>query len=243
MTKGILQITSLIISLGLSFVNHENYQPERELALEAVNWDAYQYIMSEEEYLALQEYLPVLTNDSSFIWQAGSLQWMDIYGDEPQQTVTLEEFRYDLFSGWSKDMTHEPLVIYAAALSDLDDDGFNEMIVYFNYTGGHYLVLSKKGDTFYGTDKYIRGFQSLQTNGVYCGSGGSGHTYYFQYGFENSRFTETFLGKTDYKSFPDFPELSECYYYIGDKQVDQETFEAWEASVIVGDVKFYKPSR
>ena len=40
MTKELLQIISLIISLSLSSVNYGKYQPERKLALEEINWEA-----------------------------------------------------------------------------------------------------------------------------------------------------------------------------------------------------------
>lgn len=245
MTKEILQVISLIISLGLSFVNDGNYQPERELALEEVNWEAYQYAMSEEEYLALQDYLPVLTNESSFKYTNEYLYNYDdsedlLYydaGHDPRNATTISEYRNNLYSEWGEEASSFPINVRGVALCDIDDDETYEMILYISFLGGHFVIFDQENGTVYGADKFYRTFEQLQTNGVYVGSGGVGNEYYYQYHFVDTHFTETYLGHTERDD-----EHQKLLYYIGEEQVGQETFESWEASVMVGDVDFYAPS-
>ena len=40
MTKELLQVISLVVSMGLSAIDSGAYQPEEKLALEEINWEA-----------------------------------------------------------------------------------------------------------------------------------------------------------------------------------------------------------
>lgn len=162
MQVEILHAVLLLINLGLSFVSPDEYQPEDKLALELVDWEAYQYVMSEEEYLALQDYLPVLTNESTFIWQEGSLPSSDIYGHEPQQTITIEEFRCNMSSGRADYSASHPLEVLEVAVCDLDDDGTDELILYFHYTDYYFLVLTQEDGVIYGNDNISALFRACR---------------------------------------------------------------------------------
>lgn len=241
MTKEILQVISLIISLGLSFVNDGNYQPEQKLALEEINWEAYQHVMTEKEYLALQDYLPVLTNECSFVYTQYIYDQYDAIADVIKEGISIAEYIDGLYSDLGEEAAANPINainVRGVALCDIDDDGTYEMILYLSFLGGHFVVFDQDNDVIYGVDKYYRTFESLQTNGIYIGSGGVGNEYYYQYHFVDTNFTETYLGHTKRDD-----EHQRLLYYIGEEQVDQKTFDAWEASVMVGDVEFYKPSR
>lgn len=241
MTKEILQAISLIISLGLSFVNDGNYQPEQNLALEEINWEAYQHVMTEEEYLALQEYLLVLTNECSFVYTQYIYDKYDAIADVIKEEISIAEYIDGLYSDLGEEAAANPINainVRGVALCDIDGDETYEMILYISFLGGHFVIFDQENGTVYGADKFYRTFEQLQTNGVYVGSGGVGNEYYYQYHFVDTHFTGTYLGHTERDD-----EHQKLLYYIGEEQVDQETFEAWMSSIMVGDVEFYKPSR
>ena len=241
MAKEILQVASLIISLGLSFVNDGNYRPEQKLALEEINWEAYQHVMTEEEYLALQEYLPVLTNEGSFIYTQYIYDQYDDIADVVKEEITIAEYIDGLYADLEEAAAANPInaiKVRGVAFCDIDDDEIYEMILYLSFLGSHFVVFDQDNGIIYGVDKYVRTFEVLQTNGIYIGSGGAGNDYYYQYHFVDANFTGTYLGHTHRDD-----EHHRLLYYIGEEQVDEETFEAWKSSIMVGDVEFYAPSR
>ena len=77
-------------------------------------------------------------------------------------------------------------------LCDLDQDGGKERILRFSAEGGPYLLLFRKGEAFYGTER-TRAFQDLQTDGVYAASNGAMDSEYARLRLRGGRFYEETL--------------------------------------------------
>ena len=65
------------------------------------------------------------------------------------------------------------------AFVDIDGENGEELILYCPQGGGNYLILTEVEGKVYGTNKSYRGFENLQKDGKYSGSGGVGDSYYF----------------------------------------------------------------
>lgn len=199
------------------------------LSIKDVDWEAYQMVLSEEDYAALQGYLPVLRDETEFIWTIGPYY----YGDEvDKRTVTLDEFRYVLNNElWGGGDDPDDLWLNSIALCDLDRDGNKELILRLENITGHYLILKQEEGTYYGKDKMYRAFEELQTNGIYIGSGGAATVYYYQMYFEEGEFGEVLLGYMDWGR-----------YDIGGTEIThEEVFQEWADSIMSEDVLYYKP--
>lgn len=204
-------------------------------AIRDVDWEAYQKVLTEEEYAALQGFFPVLKGRVSFTWT------VDAYTYEQQidkRRVSMDEFRYILDNElWEADYDPDQLWIESIALCDLDGDGDRELILLLENIGGHYLILKKEDGRYYGTNRVYRGFESLQTNGVYEGSGGAAYSYYYRMVFEEETFREVLLGYTDWDD-----KVNTGIYYMGDvKTADEEVFQEWLEGILSEEVVYYKP--
>ena len=200
-----------------------------------VDWEAYQEVLTDEEYAALQGFFPVLEGRVSFTWT------VDAYTYEQQidkRRVSMDEFRYILDNElWEADYDPDELWLESIALCDLDGDGDRELILLLENIGGHYLILKKEDGRYYGTNRVYRGFESLQTNGVYEGSGGAAYSYYYRMVFEEETFREVLLGYTDWDD-----KENTGIYYMGDvKTADEEVFQEWLEGILSEEVVYHKP--
>lgn len=197
-------------------------------AIEDVDWEAYRKVLSVEEYAALRGFFPVLKEETPFIWT------VDAYsnGDEVEKhTVTLDEFFYILNNELIWDDDSDESWLDSIAFCDLDRDGGMELILSLASIDGHYLILKEENGQYYGTDKVYRGFEALQTNGVYVSSDGAEDNYFLQMCFEDGAFREIFLGRVYYGA-----------YYMGDVETaDVEVFQKWLEGILPEDVAYYKP--
>lgn len=205
----------------------EAEQKPEYVEIQNVDWSAYEEVMTAEEYVVLQEYLPVLMNETSFEWVVG----MNL--EIPHRIVTMEEFQNTLIESYEEPWN---LRLDAVKICDLDANGTEELILVFRDFGWFYLILNHDGEMFYGLELGIRWFEGLQSNGVYIGSGGAAWNYYYQMTFEKGIFEATSLGHTEFDN-----ELNCEIYFIGEEQVDEDTFWEWESNIMVGDVPEYKP--
>jgi hypothetical protein len=78
----------------------------------------------------------------------------------------------------------------SAAYVDLDGKNGKEMILYFKYGGGIYLILSTIDGEVYGTMMTCRCFELLQRDGKYLGSGGAGDSYFRRLSIDKTGVTE-----------------------------------------------------
>lgn len=185
--------------------------------------------MPEEERAAFEMYLPVLRGEETFRWVAGPYDGYPDYDWEP--------FDADMAAVLEKLSIGEPpeaLTLDRLAVQDIDGDGGAELVLLFQDGAYNYLVLHWEEGTVYGTSLYVRWFEGLQTNGVYTGAGGAGYSTYYQISFQNGIFEQRELGRK-------IDDAYVCYRELDGREVTAETFDAWYAENMVGDVTWYAP--
>lgn len=209
------------------------YYPNRCPSTNDVDWEAYRKILSDEDYAALQGYFPVLTEGALFTWTDIARPDED---EVEEHTVTLAEFGHMLnddpwLSSYGSSYGSDELWLDSLTLCDVDRDGNKELILCFENQWGIFLILKEENGTYYGTYTVFRGFEVLQTNGVYVGSDGAEDNYFLQMYFEDGVFYEIVLGRACYG-----------HYKIGDEwTTDEEVFQEWLDSIMPGDMIYYKP--
>lgn len=195
------------------------------LPIGEADWEAYQEILSGEEYAALQKFFPILRAAIPFRWT------VDAYTYENNldlRNVTLEEFCHILNSElW--DAGDDELRLDSIAFCDLDQDGELELVLALNNIGGYYLILKEEDGLYYGTDRVYRGFEDLRDNGVYVGSEGANYNYVYRMIFEEGAFREVLLGYE-----------SQGNYHIGDEETAaREVYLEWLDSVMSQPVVYH----
>ena len=196
--------------------------------IQDIDWDAYQDIMNAEEYETLLEYLPVLKNEITFTWE--------VYNYEREhRVVSIDEFR-DIFE--KNDAGRSKLLVYYVAISDIDEDGIKELILFLHNGMGTNLILHKENEEFYGTDRCVRCFGDLRINGIYTGSSGAHSIYYHKMKFSDGKFEEDILAHTDYSAVK-----QDTVYFIGDDEVSSDIFHEWVESVKAEKVVCYDTVR
>ena len=227
-------IEQITEQIGSENIQHSTEQIEEEkisvpdnwISLKEVDMEAFQDIMKAEEYTALMEYMDILIGKASF-------EWTPDLDTTKTMHVTVDEFCHQL----NREMYEiDDLWLDSLAVCDLTRDGGYELILLLKNAGNEYLILHKEGADFYGVNMIYRGFEVVQTNGVYIGSSGAAYNDYLQLVFENKTFSEKLLGHTDYDSKNNIPLL-----YIGEEAVDENTFFEWTNSIMTEDVQFYEP--
>lgn len=193
-----------------------------------VDWDEYQYTLFASEYRSLQDYMPVLSGKTDFVW------FHETFFDDEQETTEAEEVSiYQFLEKYGEPIeSYKDYRLANISISDVTQDGKAELVLHFSSFGGFYLILHREGEKFYGTDRFERCFQRLQENGVYGGSGGAFCRYFHQLRFRGEKFVETLIGKRDDKK-----------YYIGDRKVDEKEFEKWEQDNTEKTVCQYAPEK
>lgn len=127
-------------------------------------------------------------------------------------------------------------------MTDLDGDSSMELVLYLENRAGHHLILHREGDIFYGTDRTIRAFNCLQSNGMYTASSSSSWTDWRRMDCQGGAFTEEILGSIrPNEQSGTATENFQCYY-IGEKPVDRETFLQWETDNSPGSA-YYVPQK
>ena len=199
-----------------------------KITIQDMDWDAYQNIMNTEEYEVMLEYLPVLKNEVTFTW--------DIYDyKREQRVVNIDEFRYILDNElWHENYEPDELWVDRVAICDIDEDGIKEFILFLHNTNnGHFLILHKENQEFYGTNRAGRCFGRLTTNGVYIASSGALDNDFCKMKFIDGKFEESILGY----------RRGEDYYHIGDDEVSSDVFREWLESIMSEDVVYYDAVR
>lgn len=194
------------------------------ITIQNVDWCALETVMNADEYEALQNYMPLLTGDEKFIWQS----------EEITQSVTMDEFRY-LLNNEYFDYEPDELFVHSVAVCDLDQAGVKELILELHNIGGRYLIFHNEDGVFYGTDRVIRGFLELQTNGSFIAAGGAAYNYYHQLQFRDDKFEEIELGSLSWDD-----ESEEMVFYIGEEKVDFDIFSEWQNNISSGNVVYYE---
>ena len=173
---------------------------------------AYRDQLTEEEYMALVLYLPVLRGEKPFIWQSG-------WTDRAVQEVDISGFHAGLWKG-IEDTTAE-LMPYGFSLLDIVGDGGLELILWVRDIGYHKLVLHHTQDRIYGIDYPVRWFSPVGY-GLYAGAGGAETGSYHSLSFTDGTFTQ--------KSIAEWDNESETYSVNGEA-LQKDAFYAWEQTL------------
>ena len=206
-----------------------NSSQNRCPSIKDVDWEAYGQILSEEDYAVLEGYFSVLREETPFTWTVNAYSYEE---EIEKRSVTLDEFRHILNNEWGvPGCDPDDLRLESIAFCDMDRDGNKEVVLRFSNFAGHYLILKLENGMYYGMDAVYRGFEALQTNGVYVCSDGAMDNSFFQLDFEEGVFLEVLLGRA-----------CENSYYMGEEQTtDEAVFREWLDSILTGDVLFYEP--
>lgn len=209
----------------------ESGLPAREM-LPALDADAVAAAMPEADRAAFAGYLAVLRGEAAFRWVAGPYDGYE--SDWEPFDATLADFHDQLWDGFAIEDPPETLTLDRQAVQDVDGDGEAELVLLFQDGAYQYLILSREGETVYGTSMGVRWFEELQTSGVYVGSGGAfDHTYY-RMTFQNGRFEDRELARR-------IEGIDSAAYTLDGKEAFEAEFNAWYAENMVGGVTWYAP--
>lgn len=211
------------------------YEP---VSFSEIDYDSFEKRMTEEEWESLQIYFPVLREGVPFEWtDFGSQTALNSDGTVKENgEERAASYRYipggitDLEKFSETYETDEAEVkVIEVSLCDLDEDGTQELIMELTPVRD-FLILHHENGNFYGFYIMYRGFESLQTNGVYISSGGAGYNEWKKIRYENGIWMEEILAEMDMQDL----------YLMGQK-TDDETFFKQIESYRTGDVTGYPP--
>ncbi|MBP3521294.1 MAG: hypothetical protein J6J87_08120 [Oscillospiraceae bacterium] len=117
-----------------------------------------------------------------------------------------------------------------------------DLVLVMNSFNGWHLLIHREGERFYAVYIPFRWFKSLQTDGLYLGSGGAATSYYYRLHFSNGTFTEELLANTDWGEQNEDGSYS-GYYAIGGTEVTQAEFDAWLEDVFFTEDAVWRPVR
>lgn len=194
-----------------------------------LDYDSLQSRMTDEEWEGFQQYFPVLKENAVFHytdfgdgeelningepWNKGEYVWYERYMSEE----TMDIKRYVENYSWGVEWKVEDIRVF-----DLDGDGVQELIIQWAPVGiANLWVLHCEKGEFYGWEIMYRGFEGLQTNGIYISSGGAGSNRWKRIRFDNGSWLEEVLLIEEWGE-----------YYVSGEAVDEDTF--WQ------QVNFYE---
>ncbi len=189
------------------------------LCLSEVDFSDYRDQLTEEEYTALELYLPVLRGEEAFWWQSEQIE-------RATREVDISGFHAALWEGVVNPTAE--LMPYAFALFDIVGDSGLELLLWVGDLGHHKLVLHHTQDSVYGIDYPVRWFDPVGY-GVYTGSGGAAVGSYYSLRFKNGRFIE--------ERIADWDNDAETYI-LQDETVSKDIFVAWEETVATAEVQY-----
>lgn len=200
-----------------------SYNPESPIPFDEVNWDAFQAILSDEDYEALGMYQGVLSENEAFLLS----NYMSPFDE-------LAEYTFEMLKADSaaiKEDEKVELQVETIQIWDIDDDDQKELILNLYDVVPFTIVLHYENGVVYGFWRNLRGFETVQTNGIYVGADGGGSQSYMQLVFEEG-YREVVLAVNDW---------GECS--IGGESVEQETFDQWYEENMPGEIERIMPSR
>lgn len=204
-----------------------------------LDYDSFQSRMTGEEWKGFQQYFPILKGNAVFHYSGwGYLEILNKNG-EP-----VKEGEYMLYERYTSEETMDinhftesycgddiKMEVEDIRVFDLDSDGVQEMIIQWMPVGDLLILHCEKGE-FYGWTTSYRGFEGLQTNGVYVSSSGAGANCWKRIRFDHGSWLEEVLLEEDWGE-----------YFVGGEAVDEDTFWPQVDFYETEDVTRYEPMR
>lgn len=215
----------------------DNYGPVK---VSQIDYDSFQSRMTDEEWEGFKQYFPVLKENAAFeLTDFGEYTALDKDGSITEDSINTVFRRYDPkettdLSRYVKAYAEndiEEMMIREVRVFDLDQDGIQELIVEWTPVGD-FLVLHCENEKFYGWEIMYRGFEVLQTSGVYLSSGGAACNHWKHIRFDSGSWIEETLAVEDWGE-----------YYISGEAVDEDTYLRQIDTYQTGDVTGYEPKR
>lgn len=204
-----------------------------------LDYDSFQSRMTDEEWKGFQQYFPVLKENAVF-------HYSDL-GDEEvlnKSGEPLKEGEYRLYARYTSEETMDincftesycgddiRMEVEDIRVFDLDNDGMQELIIQWTPVGD-LLILHCENGEFYGWVIMYRGFEGLQTNGVYVSSGGAGSNCWKRIRFDDGSWLEEVLLEEDWGE-----------YFVSGEAVDADAFWPQVDFYETEDVTRYEPMR
>ena len=205
-----------------------------------MDYDSFQERMTDEEWEGFLQYIPVLKENVSFYCaDVGERECFDKDGepvgiDDHGTLICYASQRVTDMAHYVKELEEDGIeerLIREVRVFDLDGDGVQELILE-STPGTFFLILHREKEEFYGWEQVYRGFEALQTNGVYIGSSGAGANSWLSMRFEDGNWVEQVLAEEDWGS-----------YYLHGEVVEEEEFLKQVDEYWTGDVTGYRPIR
>ena len=203
-----------------------------------LDYDSFQDRMTAEEWEGLQMYFPVLRENVAFEL-AGNYEELNRDGKPVENGEYVLFYRYtfqkmtdiDSYVGQYAGDGIEEMLVQNVQVTDLDGDSVQELILQWTPVGD-YLILHREEEAFYGWEIMLRGFEALQTNGVFIGSGGAGANKWLTLQFDHGSWQEEVLAEEDWGE-----------YYLRGEKVDEAAFHKQVDSYWTEDVTEYEPKQ
>ncbi len=210
------------------------------VAVSELDYDSFQSRMTDEEWEGFQQYFPVLKENAAFHYTS--------FGDGVELNKNKEPLKGGEYLSYERYASEEVTDInrFVEAHSendniewnvenirifDLDADGVQELIIEWTPVG-EILVLHREKEEFYAWEIMYRGFEMLQTNGIYISSGGAGANSWKRISFDNETWLEEILLEEDWGKF-----------YANGEAVDEDTFLEQLHTFETEEVTIYEPMR
>lgn len=210
------------------------------VAVSELDYDSFQSRMTDEEWEGFQQYFPVLKENVEFHYTS--------FGDGVELNKNKEPLKDGEYLSYERYASEEVTDINRFVEShcendniewnvenirifDLDADGVQELIIEWTPVG-EILVLHREKEEFYAWEIMYRGFEMLQTNGIYISSGGAGANSWKRISFDNGTWLEEILLEEDWGKF-----------YANGEAVDEDTFLEQLHTFETEEVTRYEPMR
>ena len=209
---------------------HELEQQNKDLApsqyLAEIDWRSMKGRFSDEDMEAIHRNLPALEG-GEVTWIYRSAEEQDIYLHDTKQT-TLQ----GIVDQWCKESNRESekIVVNSFLFADVFGSGKKDICLLIEHFGWYWMILHQEAGVIYAIDMPVRWFEGVQTDGLYCGSGGAFEAYYKRMSFANGDYTEESVADVLYGVL-----------YIDGVEQSDAVYQDWKDTYIKEEAVWHTP--